>query len=57
VHLLSDHTRVAGEEGFVFVDFGESLVTREWVAAGLKKTELIDHPIGFGYVWRRACGA
>jgi SAM-dependent methyltransferase len=53
VHLLRDHARIAGKTGFQCAGFDESLITQEWLDQGLPKKDFLNHPIGFGYLWRK----
>jgi hypothetical protein len=52
IHLLSEHTECARNHEFVFRDFHETLVEKEWGSKS-SYSKFINHPLGFGFSWEK----
>lgn len=53
VHLISDHVRAALAAGWTLVEMYEGVVDEDWIRVKPKWAHLRNHPVNFGYVWRR----
>lgn len=53
IHLPSDHVRAALAAGWTLQEMYEGVIDEEWIRVKPKWEQFRNHPVNFGYVWKR----